>query len=149
LSFGSPVSICFSLLRLHRFFAIVRVARFAKPDQIEEIAHHSSENETPEPIFDLVCVRCGSDLRQLRVAAPSSCLLGLSVACAFRLFGFFENADSHNAPAPYRSTAVGAGDEAVVCCMIWDVEFIAAALKAPERSIHVHLLAGAEAMETA
>ena len=64
-------------------------------------------------------------------------------------FGFFKDADSHVAPAPYPGTAANAGDEAVVCRMIWDDDFIAAALKAPERSVHVRLVAGAEAIETA
>ncbi len=48
-------------------------------------------------------------------------------------FGFFKNADSNVTPPPYPGTAVGAGDEAVICRMIWDDEFIAAALRAPER----------------
>ena len=47
-------------------------------------------------------------------------------------FGFFKDADSHVAPPSYPGTAVGAGDKAVTGRMIWDDEFIAAALGASE-----------------
>jgi len=46
--------------------------------------------------------------------------------------GFFKDADSHVAPPSYPGTAVGAGDQAVTCRMIWDDEFVAATLRASE-----------------
>jgi hypothetical protein len=47
-------------------------------------------------------------------------------------FGFFKDPDSNFAPSPYLSVAVGASDQAVIGRMIWDDEFIAATLMAPE-----------------
>src|SRR5438552_13776046 len=63
----------------------------------------------------------------------SSTALGFPSWRAFLLsFGFFKDADSNIAPAPYPSTAVGASDETLICRMIWDDEPIAAALTASE-----------------
>ncbi len=60
----------------------------------------------------------------------------LSSLCSFPLsFDFFKDADSNVAPPPYLGTAVGAGYETVICRMVWDDEFIAAALKASEGSV--------------
>ena len=47
-------------------------------------------------------------------------------------FGFFKDADSNVAPPSDLGTAVGASDQAVIGRMIWDDEFIAAALGASE-----------------
>jgi hypothetical protein len=61
----------------------------------------------------------------------------LSSCCTFPLsFGFFKDADSHVAPPSYSGTAVGAGDKAVIGRMIWDDEFIAAALGTSEGGRH-------------
>jgi len=55
-------------------------------------------------------------------------------------FGFFKDADSNVAPAPYSRTAVGAFDETVICRMVWNDESGAATLTAPERgSVRVRL----------
>jgi hypothetical protein len=77
-----------------------------------------------------------------RICPPSlsSCCpvtLGfLSSCCTFPLsFGFLKNADSNVAPPPYLGTAVGAGYETVISRMVWDGEFIAAALKASEGGV--------------
>jgi hypothetical protein len=56
----------------------------------------------------------------------------LSSWCSFPLsFGFFKDSDSNVAPPSYSGTAVGAGDKAVICRIVWN-EFIAAALGASE-----------------
>jgi hypothetical protein len=60
----------------------------------------------------------------------------LSSYCTFPLsFGFFKDADSNVAPQSYLGTAVGASDQAVIGRMIWDDEFIAAALGASEGGV--------------
>jgi hypothetical protein len=77
-----------------------------------------------------------------RICPPSlsSCCpvtLGfLSSCCTFPLsFGFFKDADSYIGPPSDLITAVGASDQAVSSRMVWDDEFIAAALKASEGSV--------------
>ena len=56
-------------------------------------------------------------------------------------FGFLKDAESNVAPPSYSSTAVSAGDKAVIGRMIWDGESIAATLTAPERgSVRVRLI---------
>ena len=47
-------------------------------------------------------------------------------------FGFFKDADSNVAPPSYPGTAVGAGDETLIGRIVWNDEFIAAALRASE-----------------
>src|SRR6266581_7290073 len=69
-------------------------------------------------------------LRETVVVKSGRTALGF--ACAFYLFGFFEDADSHLAPRRYRRTTVGAGNETLVCRTIWDYEFIASTLRASE-----------------
>ena len=60
----------------------------------------------------------------------------LSSCCTFPLsFGFLKDADSNVAPQSYLGTAVGASDQAVIGRMIWDDEFIAAALGASEGGV--------------
>src|SRR6266571_3101921 len=65
-----------------------------------------------------------------------STALGFPSWRAFLLsFGFFKDADSNIAPAPYPGTAVGASDETLICRMVWDDESIAAALRASEGGV--------------
>jgi len=47
-------------------------------------------------------------------------------------FAFFKDTDSNVAPPPYLGTAVAASDETFIGRMIWNDEFIAAALGASE-----------------
>ena len=57
----------------------------------------------------------------------------LSSWCSFPLsFGFLKDADSNVAPQSYLGTAVGASDQAVSGRIVWNDEFIAAALGASE-----------------
>jgi hypothetical protein len=65
----------------------------------------------------------------------------LSSCCSFLLsFGFFKDADSNVAPPSYSGTAVGTGDKAVICRIVWNDEFIAATLRASEGgSVRVRL----------
>jgi len=69
------------------------------------------------------------------VATSGCCPATLGFPWAFYFFGFFKDADSNVAPPPYLGTAVGASDQAVICRMVWDDEFIAAALRASEGSV--------------
>jgi hypothetical protein len=71
----------------------------------------------------------------LPVSVAESGCPALGFACAFFLFGFFEDADSHVAPRPNPGIAVGAGYETVICRMVGHDEFIAAALRASEGSV--------------
>jgi len=54
------------------------------------------------------------------------------------LFGFVKDADSHVAPPPYPGTTSRASDETVICRVVWDYEFIASTLPAPERGVLRH-----------
>jgi len=83
---------------------------------------HSS---SPPPPFTAPCLILGS--------SGSSAALGFSGPG--HSFDFFKDADSNVAPPPYLGTAVGAGYETVICRMVWDDEFIAAALRASEGSL--------------
>jgi len=69
----------------------------------------------------------------------SSASLGFP-SCLGHSFAFFKDTDSNVAPPPYLGTAVAAGDETVICRIVWDDESIAATLTAPERgSVRVRL----------
>jgi len=76
---------------------------------------------SPPPPFAAPCLILGS--------SGSSAALGFSGPGLS--FDFFKDADSNVAPPPYLGTAVGAGYETVICRMVWDDEFIAAALEKP------------------
>ena len=66
-------------------------------------------------------------------SGSSSAALGL--ACGFFFFNFVKDSHSKIAPSPYRHTAVGAGDEAVICHMFRNYKFIAAALAASKGGV--------------
>jgi len=51
----------------------------------------------------------------------------------FLLAGFIKQADANFSPGAYRFTAASAPDRAVIGRVVWDDEFIVAAITAPER----------------
>ena len=66
-------------------------------------------------------------------SGSSSAALGL--ACSFFLFNLVKDSDSKIGPSSYRGTAIGAGHEAVICRMIRDYKFVAAALEASDGGV--------------